>query len=129
MANEKMTKSEVLELIKETCADNETIVAYCDNELALIAKKAVKAKERAAAKRVEGDELRDCIEDLLTTEPQTAEDLLAQIEDESGELTKAKITSRVSQLVRLGRATKVEVAVDGKKRMHYTLPVEDEAEG
>ena len=129
MATEKMTKSEVLELIKETCADNETIVTYCDNELALIAKKAVKAKERAAAKKVEGDELRDAIESLLTNEPQTAEDLLAQIEDEDGELTKAKITSRVSQLVRLGRASKVEVSVDGKKRMHYTLPVEDEAEG
>ena len=128
MADKKITKAEVLEMIKADCANNATIVAYCDNELALLAKKAVKTKERAAAKREAGTELRAVVESLLTEEFQTAETILAQIEDESGELSKQKITHQLSELVRYEKACKKEITVDGKKRMHYALPTAADAE-
>lgn len=124
MTETKITKAMVLETIKEKCADDATIVEFCDNELALIAKKAAKAKERNAAKKAEGDDLRAAVASVLTTEPQTREDVLAQIEGE--DLSVAKIGARLTQLVAAGMATKHEITVDGKKKAAYTLPVDAE---
>jgi hypothetical protein len=45
---EKMTKSQMFDLIKTTCADNAEIVAFCDAQIALLANKAEKAKAKAA---------------------------------------------------------------------------------
>ena len=132
MATEKITKAMVLDMILacESCAANADIVAYCENEKALLEKKAIKAKERAAAKRAEGDDLQGVIASLLTDEPQTAEQILAQIEDPNGDLTKQKIVARMSNLVKFGQASKcdIKVDVDGKSvsRKAYTLPVDAE---
>lgn len=130
MATEKITNAMIVEEIKELCADKAHIVEFCDKYLASAEAKKVKAAERAAAKRAAGDELQALIASLLTTEPQTAEQLLAQIEDESGELTKQKVVARMTNLVKFGQASKcdVKVEVDGKAttRKAYTLPVDAE---
>lgn len=115
----KITESEILNMIKEACADNEVIVAYCDKVLAAKVAKAEKAKIRAAAKKAEGDELREVVASVLTKEPLIAEDVLAAIDGE--DLTKAKVIARLTQLVKAGVAVKSEVTVDGKKRMAYAL--------
>lgn len=129
MATEKITNAQILEMIKDACADNEVIVGYCDKQLASLEAKAEKAKIRAAEKRAAGDELQALIASLLTDEPQTAEQLLAQIEDESGELTKQKVISRMTNLVKFNQASKcdVKVEIDGKAttRKAYCLPVAD----
>lgn len=122
MANEKITKAQVLEMIKAGMADNADVVAYCDNELALLASKAVKAKERAAAKKAEGDELRGVIETILkdASEPMTREMVLNCIEDPNGELTVAKVGARITQLVQLGLVSKTSVKTeDGKSKTAY----------
>ena len=131
MATEKITKAMVLDIIKEKWTDEETralVEEYCANEHALIEKKAVKAKERAAAKKVAGDELREVIASLLTTEPQTADEIAAKIAVAEGEdpVTRGKVVPRMTQLIELGLASKTEVSVDGKKRTAYTLPVDAE---
>lgn len=130
MANEKITKREILAMIAEACADNAVIVEYCEKETASLDAKAVKAKERALAKRAAGDELQACILAVLTNEPQTAEEVLAQIEDESGELTKQKVVARMRNLIDSAQAAKTTVTVEvgGKnvKRVAYTLPVDAE---
>jgi hypothetical protein len=130
MATEKITNAMILEEIKEICADHAHIVEFCDKQLASLEAKAVKAKARAEEKRAAGDELRAVIADLLTNVPQTAEEILAQINDESGELTKQKVIARMTQLVNYGMASKCDVTVeiDGKKtsRKAYTLPVDAE---
>lgn len=129
MATEKkITKAEVINVIKEAMADNADVVAYCDNELALLSKKAEKAKARAAAKKEEGDALRGVIQEILenATEPMTREMVLGCIDDESGELTPAKIGSRISQLVQLGLASKTTVKTeDGKSKVAYTWGTAD----
>lgn len=120
MADTKMTKVEILGMIKEACEDNEVIVEFCDKEIAALGAKAEKAKARAAAKKAEGDELRGIVASVLTTEPMIAEDVLAAITGVE-DLTKAKVIARLTQLCKAGEAVKTEVTVDGKKRMAYSL--------
>ena len=124
----KITKNEVLDMILEACAGNDVIVAYCENEKALLANKAVKAKERAAAKKEAGNELRDAIETILTnaTAPMTREDVLAAIENaDELELTVAKIGAQISQLVQLDRAHKTTVKVGDKNKVAYVIGAAD----
>lgn len=120
-----MTKVEkfdaIIAFLNDNGADVE-LVECIEGEKASALHKAEKAKERAAEKKAAGDELRGVIESLLTTEPQTADDLLAQIDGE--DLTRAKVISRVAQLVKLGLASKSQIDVNGRKAMAYTLPVE-----
>ena len=145
MAN-KVTKRVLFETLKTLCEDGtftcnietdsdeviteQTFIDFCEKEIASLDAKAVKAKERALAKRAAGDELQAVIASLLTNEPQTAEQLLAQIEDESGELTKQKIVAKMRNLVDTNQASKcdIKVEVDGKNvsRKAYTLPVDAE---
>lgn len=115
----KITEVEILNSIKEKCADDEVIVAYCDKVLVAKAAKAEKAKVRAAAKKAEGDELRGIVASVLTKEPMIAEDILAAIGDE--ELTKNKVISRLTQLCKAGDAVKTEVTINGKRRMAYSI--------
>lgn len=124
-----MTKVEKFEAIIAFLSENGADVELVDTmeaEKAAVIRKAEKARERAAEKKTEGDELRSVIESLLTDTPQTAEELLAQIDGE--ELTKAKIVSRMGQLIRLGLASKGQVEVNGRKVMAYTLPTEGETD-
>ena len=100
--------------------NKEDLLAFIDNELKLIENKSIKAKERAAEKKAEGDELRATVKAILTTENQTIDEIFAQIEGE--DLTKAKIVARLTQLVKAGEAKKEEVkSEDGKRIMVYAL--------
>lgn len=104
--------------------DFDALTAYCANEINLLDKKAAKAKETAAAKKTEKDELCVAIESVLTDEFQTRQDIAAQIEGD--DVTVAKVGNRLTKLVTLGVAEKVEQSVpaaDGKARkvMCYRL--------
>ena len=120
MANEKITKAQVLDMILEAMADNSDVVDYCNKEKEALANKAAKAKERAAEKKAAGDELRAVIETILkeATEPMTREMVLDCIEDPEGELSVAKVGNRITQLVNLGLVSKTSIKVeeDGKTK-------------
>lgn len=119
----KMTKKDWYELIKGIVAESEAeqkaeMIDFIDAQLDQLAKKAEKAKERADKVKEEGDELRELVASLLTEDFQTADALTAQIEGEG--ITKAKVTARLTQLVKAGVAMKeVMKAEDGRKVMHY----------
>ena len=117
---DKMTRVEILNRIKERCADDPIIVNFCDKDIAAIGVRAEKNKARAAAKRAEPDELCTAVASVLTDKPMIAEEVLAKMPEIEG-LTKAKVVARLTKLVKAGEATKVEVTVDGKKRMAYAL--------
>lgn len=126
MAETKYTKVDALNEIKEAMADNANVVAYCDNELALIDKKNAKARERAAAKRAEGDELQGEVFAAITDAPQTRDDILAVVVEATGndELTVGKIQSKLNNLVEAGKIEKCKVKTeDGKQKTAYTLNV------
>ena len=124
--NGKPTKAEILAVIAEAMADNADVVAYCENELALLESKKIKARERQDKKRAEGDELQAAIASVLTDAPMTRDDILATFDNESGELTVGKIQAKLNNLVKFGQASKVNVKTeDGKVKVGYTVFVSD----
>lgn len=125
---EKITKREMYEAlvayaeatdmevqVGEAVVTATDFVAFATKEIEQLDKKAVKAKERAAAKRAEGDALTDAVLAVLTGEFQTAADVAAQIEAEDA--TVAKVSYRLGALVKDGKAIKEDIKVDreGKK--------------
>ena len=136
---EKITKREMFEAIKgiaesgalhmfdfnENISD-EAVAEFCVNEIALLDKKAVKAKERAATKRAEGDELTNVVRAAMSTETfEPIADIAARIEGD--DVTVSKVTYRLGQLVKNGEAEKTQIEIAGdegqKKRkiMAYKL--------
>jgi len=125
MAETKMTKKDWFEVIKGIveASDNENAagaVEFIDKQMELLAAKAEKAKERAAKTKAEGDEMRAAVQAVLTEELQTIDEITAQVEGE--EITKAKVTARLTQLVKAEVATKDTVKTeDGRKVTAYKL--------
>ena len=118
--SKKVTKKEYYVMLKENAEveNKDELVEFIDKQVKLLEDKAAKAKEKAAEKRAEGDELRATVEATLTEEYQTIADITAQIDDE--EVSKAKVTARLTQLVKEGLAVKEEAKTeDGKKVMVY----------
>lgn len=132
MTTVKVTKKERFEAIKALCEvagdidgiDVEGIIEFCDKEIEALANRAVKAKERAAAKRAEGDELQAVVLAALTDEPATREEVTERIEGD--DVSVAKVGYRLTALVAAGKAVKEEVVVEGedgktKKKAAYRL--------
>ena len=114
---EKITKREMFEAIKETfetgsCKyDAATVMAFCDKEIASLDAKAVKAKERAAAKKAEADVLMGQVEDALTGEFRVIADIAADVAEVNPDATISKTTYRLGKLVEAGIAEKSQVTV------------------
>lgn len=127
MAEVKITKAMVLEVIgknvKNMTFDGdvtaEDVTAFVETTLAQIAAKAEKNKERAAAKRQAGDELRVQVLGFVTEEWQTRDEIAANFEDE--DVTPAKVGARLTQLVENGSVVKEKQKIDGKDKMVYAL--------
>ena len=121
----KLTKKDfyamLTEIVEATEVEmKEDLLAFINKEVSLIDAKAEKAKARAAEKKAEGDALRDAVQSVLTEEYQTINDIASQVEGE--EITKAKITARLTSLVKNGLAEKADVKTeDGKTVKAYKL--------
>ena len=138
---EKMTKRNVYEALinyansgvmayaadeGDVIVSAEDLAAFAENEIALLDKKAVKAKERAAQKRAEGDELTDAVRAALSTEEfEPIADIAARSDGE--DVTVAKVSYRLTSLVKSGEAVKEQITVPGgegqktRKIMAYKL--------
>lgn len=119
-----MTKREAYEVISSVFANiehesREEVLSLCEKEIAALNHKNEMAKKRAAAKRAQGDALREHIEGLLSEEPMTVNDIVAKIDDEA--ITPAKVVARVNQLVKAEKANKEIIKVEGRKLVAYTL--------
>ena len=127
MAEVKITKAMVLEVIGKNVENMtfdgdvtaEDVTAFVETTLAQIAAKAEKNKERAAAKRQAGDELRTQVLGFVTEEWQTRDEIAANFEDE--DVTPAKVGARLTQLVADGSVVKEKQKIDGKDKMVYAL--------
>ena len=131
----KVTKKDVLEaivaIVEEGLSVNvssgavvtaQDILDYAERTANQIDAKAAKAAETAAKKRAEGDELRAAVQAVLTDDYQITVDILEKIADEFPEATKAKVTARLTQLVKAGIAEKEQVKLeDGRKVMGYRI--------
>lgn len=124
----KMTKTDFYEQLKDLVnriepENAEELVEFIDKQIEAIANKAAKAKEKAAEKRAEGDALRATVEGMLTDEFQTIAAITKAIGDE--EVTNAKVTNRLTQLVNAGIAVKGQVTDGNRKVMGYKLAGEE----
>jgi hypothetical protein len=122
MSETKVTKKQYFEQIKEiaeTAGAGEDVIAFIDHEIELLEGKAAKAAERAAEKKAAGDELRAKVLAVITDEPQSVDEITAQIDVE--DVTNAKVVNRLSQLVNLGSVQKEVVKVDSRRVTVYKL--------
>jgi dihydroneopterin aldolase len=131
MADVKVTKTEMFEGIKATLIENfgdevQEYVEFLDKEIAAIKARAEKEKARRAAKKAEGDELKDAVAEAIGAEPVTAQEIADALADEFPEVTKAKVTYRAGQLVKDGVIFKVQVKTeDNRKVVAYTTEEPD----
>lgn len=97
----------------------EDILDVFDKAVEQLDAKNAKAKERAAEKRAEGDEVRQRIFDVLTDEYKTLDDIAADLDD--AEITKSKIVARLAQLVKAGQVEKDDVKNGERKVKGYRV--------
>ena len=128
---DRLTKAQKFEMIEDILTGIETedakmLVEFVQAEKAALARKAAKAKEKAAEKKTEIDELGEVVLGVLNAEPKTRDEVFALVEFDGVEISVAKIGARLTRLVELGKIQKTEVkaiTASGKKttRMAYSL--------
>lgn len=103
----------------ETNIEPDKIIEFCENEIALLDKKADKAKERAAAKKAEVDELMEKVYAVLSdTEFMTRNAVMDALGDMPEDVSIAKVGARLTKLVGAQKVEKAEQTVanaEGKK--------------
>lgn len=118
----KITKRDYYEMLKNIATEAERVdlVEFLDKQITAMDAKAEKAKVKNAEKKAAGDELREVVQSVLTDEYQTIDTIVSQIEGE--DLTKAKITARLTSLVKNGIAEKTDIKdEEGRKLKAYRL--------
>ena len=95
------------------------VVEFCNKQMESLDKKAAKARELAAQKKIEGDELQAAILSVLTKEPATINEICERLNDP--EISRNKVVYRLANLAKpeVGKAVKGEIsvpAVDGEKK-------------
>ena len=118
MEEKRLTKKDYYALIKEVleASDIEAkseLLTFVEKQVEMIENKAEKAKARAAEKKIAGDELREAVKSVLTNEFQTADAITSQVDGE--EVTRAKVISRLGQLVKNGEAEKTDVKTEDNR--------------
>lgn len=121
----KVTKkewyAEIRKIVEMSDVENKDgALEFIDNQVKLLEAKAAKAQENAAKKKADGDALRESVFAVLTTELQTIDQITEQVEGE--DVTKAKVTARLTQLVKAEMAVKDTVKTeDGRKVTAYKV--------
>lgn len=134
MAEKKITKKDMYNGLIATLTENfgdevKEYVDFLQGEIDALDNRAAKEKARRAAKKAEGDDLKDAVANAIGADPITAEDIAEGLADEFPEVTKAKVTYRASQLAKDGVIYKVQVKTeDGRKVVAYTTEAPAEAE-
>lgn len=80
-------------------------VECIEKDIVSLDNKNAKAKERQAAKKAAGDDMRDAVLAILTDEPQSVAEIMEQMDPEM-EATDRKVIFRLGQLIDLGHAVK-----------------------
>lgn len=123
MTNEavKVTKKDyynnIIQAMKtgEVSIDPVDIIAFCENEIAMLDKKAEKAKERAAAKKADGDALTDAVKAALTNEFAITADITMKVAEALGddaEVTVHRVQYRLTQLAKAGEAEVTDMKIE-----------------
>ena len=128
MKEKKITKREKYErllAIEEVAADAE-LREFVEGEIAALAAKAEKAKERAAKKKAEMDTLCDEVYEVIAANGTvTLQDIVKIISESNEEITSAKIVARLKKLVDAEKIEKAEKTIEKRKLMTYFVKVSE----
>ena len=108
----------------EDQAQQDELIDFIDKQVETLNKRKIAAADRAAKKRAESDALTEEILGVIGFNPMTVDEIVLALNNE--EVTRNKVTARLGKLVKNESIVKVDVKVDGKKRMAYQLPNVDE---
>lgn len=106
------------------------LIEFAEKEIAALDNKTMKARERAAAKRAEDDELIELVYSAVTDEPRCIADIAADVD--CPDVSVNKVSNRLTRLFKDGRIVQSKINVPltegGKTRMvvAYSLPEEEE---
>lgn len=123
----KVTKkewyAEIRKIVEAADVENKDgALEFIDNQVKLLEAKAAKAQENAAKKKADGDNLREAVYNVLTTELQTIDQITEQVVIEGEDITRNKVTARLTQLVKADMAVKDTVKTeDGRKVTAYKV--------
>ena len=110
--------------VGEVTVTGEDIANYVNKTIEQLDNKANNARKRAMEKKNEGDELREAVYSVLTDEFQPIDVITAAIDTttlDMEDVTKSKVTARLTQLVKLNLAKKEQIKVGDRKIMGYAL--------
>ena len=99
----------------EVTIDPVEIVAFCENEIAMLDRKAEKAKERAAAKKADGDALTEAVKAALTDKFAITADITMKVAEALGddaEVTVHRVQYRLTQLAKAGEAEVTDMKIE-----------------
>ena len=114
---EKMTKKETFEMIIDLVSgldmeQVDTVIDFCEKEIAALDRKAEKAKETAAKKKAESDALLEVVYDALgEDEFETIAAIAKRVADVEPESTVGKVQYRLTALAKEGRAEKSTIVI------------------
>ena len=123
MANTKITERDIYNAMIDGTIDADVMVEFATKKLAQLDKRNEGAKKRAAKKRAESDELTERIFGLLSEEAVDRVAVVEALANEGIETTLGKVTSRLSGLVKEGRATKAKTSVTGEDGRKHEVTV------
>ena len=115
--------TEIINMIHEM-EGSEEYVQFLRGRIDLLAKQSEKARERKAKKAAEKgeDELYTAVAAQLDSRLKTRDEITETLKVDFPEVTKAKVTARLSKLVKEGVAGKLQLNIgDGKRVMGYAL--------
>ena len=126
MADKKITKREVINamLANEVVSANSTWVAYLENELALIEKKA--ANKKSTKTQEENKGIKSVILDTLASIGSGTITDIQNANSDLAELSNQKVSALVRQLVESGEVVKT---TDKKKSIFSVAVADEEVEG
>lgn len=109
IATTKVTKKDnfmALRQLVENLGDHQYdgLLEFIDKEIAALNQKATKAKERAAQKRAESDDLKEKVYNILTDTFKSGDEIVAELND--AEITKNRVVARLSLLIKEGLVIK-----------------------
>lgn len=135
MAQERVTKKQwfevIMDIVKEADIEEaeykKEMIDFIKKEITALDNKAAKAKERAEKEKTKGDQLQDAVQEVLTTKYQSIDEIFSQLSDEE-DVSKQKVTARLTKLVKAGIATKDMIKTEDKRKVTGYKLVEDASE-